>query len=588
MRFWERRWAGAIAIAIVLGVYAPTLVMVRVDLDDPWLWGDDSPLRELSAATLHDVFFTLDADARQPLGHEYLPVRDVLVALDMAVWDENEHGPHLTQLALFALSVFGLGTLLVRFGFARSVAWLGALAWALHPMRVESVAWLSERKGVLAGLFVIACGHAWIRYRKGGAWGWLVAGALAAIAGTWSKAPAMFAPAALLALDLCLLAPSRRRWIAAVAIGAAAALAAVPVILVARDARVIDSTDAPQPGRIPSALGAQGHYVQSLVLARPVSTSYPIQTDGPSGVDLALGALAVAGSAALAYACRRRPQPLALLAWTWIWFVPISQLVVPVHILVADRFAYLWAIGPLVGLVLAIDALPRVRTALAALLLCSLAVITLRAEEPWTSSTQLFTHALASNPDDPGAYRNLAMAQDVTLHTKLALATADRGLARFPTNIRLLLARVFILETMGRRMDALITAQRAASMGSASAKWTLATLLESNHRIWEALPLAREAFERHPDNRDYARTYGMLALRLNHLDEAAAALGAIADPGARVRFELGRALLALGRTADAEREFARAIAQVPGLAHERRALQPPPRPVQLFPQAPEP
>jgi len=71
----------------------------------------------------------------------------------------------------------------------------GDPAWAIHPIHVESVAWLSERKGVLAGLFAIACGQAWIRYRRGGGWGWLVAGAAAAVAATWSKAPAMFAPA---------------------------------------------------------------------------------------------------------------------------------------------------------------------------------------------------------------------------------------------------------------------------------------------------------------------------------------------------------------------------------------------------------
>ena len=577
MRFWERRWAGAIAIAIVLGVYAPTLVMGRVDLDDLWLWGDESPLRELSGATLHDVFFELDAELRHPLGNEYLPVRDVAVALDMAVWDDNAHGPHATQLALFALSVFGLGTLLIRFGFARSVAWLGALAWALHPMRVESVAWLSERKSVLAGLFVMACGHAWVRYRRGGSQAWLVAGALAALAGVWSNAPAMFAPAALLALDLILLAPSRRRWIAAVAIGTAAALAAVPVVLVARDARVIDNTDVPSPGRLQRALGAQGHYLASLALVRPVATNYPIQTDGPSGGDLALGALAVLGSAGLAYAWRRKAQPLALLAWTWIWFAPISQLLIPVHILVADRFAYLWAVGPMVGIVLAIELLPRARTALAALLLCSLAVITLRAEEPWTSSTELFLHALESNPGDPLAYRNLALAQDMTMHTKIALATVDRGLSEHPTHVRLLLAKVFILESMGHRTEALATARFAvAATGSANAKWVLAMRLESHKRFDEALPYARAAFEKHPEIADYARTYGMLALVRGHAEIAVVALRAIRHPGPRDRFELGRALLSLGRAAEAEREFVLAIAAAPGLASQSRGPRPEP------------
>ena len=300
-RFWEGRWAGAAVVAIVLGVYAPTLVFGRVDYDDTWLWADNSPLRDLSSSTLHDVFFELDAAARHPLGGDYAPVRDLSVAADMAIWGDNEHGPHATQLALFALSVFGLGALLIRFGFTRPVAWLGVLAWAIHPMRVEAVAWLSDRKDVLAGLFVIACGHAWVRYRTSSKPGWLVVGTLATVAGTWCKGPAMFAPAAFAALDLLLLAPGRRRWIASAVICAAAALAAIPAVLVGRDARIIGTTDAPSPGRAISSLGAQGHYVESLVLARPVSTNYPIQTRGPSGVDLAIDAYTLLGSLALVW-----------------------------------------------------------------------------------------------------------------------------------------------------------------------------------------------------------------------------------------------------------------------------------------------
>ena len=59
-----------------------------------------------------------------------------------------------------------------------------------------------------------------------------------------------------------------------------------------------------------------------------------IQTEGPSDVDVGVGVVAVLGSLALAWWWRsradRRPA-LALLAWTWIWFVPIGQLLIPVH-----------------------------------------------------------------------------------------------------------------------------------------------------------------------------------------------------------------------------------------------------------------
>ena len=566
MRFWERPWAGAAVVAIVLAVFAPTLVFGRVDLDDTWLWADDSPLRELSTETLSDVFFELDAKARHAIGADYAPVRDLDVALDMALFGENERGPHATQLALFALSVFGLGALLVRFGLPRHVAWLGALAWAIHPLRVESVAWLSDRKDILAGVFVVACGHAWIRFRSGGARWWPVLGALAAVAAVWCKGTAMVAPAALLALDYFLLPAGRRRWIAAFAIGTAAALAAVPVLLVDRDAGIIATTDAPQGNRVASALGAEGHYALGVALARPVATNYPIQTDGPSSVDLAVGAIAVAGSLALLW--RRRPLAMALLAWTWIWFLPIGHLIVPVHIFAADRYAYWWTLGPLVGLVAALDLVPRLRAPLAVLLIGGLAVVTLRAEGQWTSSVELFTRALESNPDDPLAYSRLAMAQDMTMHAKRALATVERGLARFPTHIPLLNSKVFILESMQRHADALATARFASATGAASAKWTLAGLLQHDHLLAEALPLARAAYEKHPELAHYARRYSEIALALGDAGAAVGALRAIAFPLVRDHFELGLALLELGRTAEAERELATALAAAPGLATE--------------------
>jgi len=113
----------------------------------------------------------------------------------MALWGDHEQGFHVTQLACYALTVLALGGLLIRFGMPRDLAWLATLLWAIHALHVESVAWLSERKGVLASVFVLACGHAWIRYRRGGGPGWIAIATAAAVAGTWSKAPAMFAPA---------------------------------------------------------------------------------------------------------------------------------------------------------------------------------------------------------------------------------------------------------------------------------------------------------------------------------------------------------------------------------------------------------
>ncbi|HEX3477758.1 MAG TPA: hypothetical protein VHT91_22205 [Kofleriaceae bacterium] len=558
-----QRRAGAWVVAITVLVFAPTLALRRVAYDDPWLWSDTSPLRAPSMAVLRHVWLELDARARHDLGTEYLPVRDMVVAADMAVWSANEswneRGPHATQLALYALTVLGLGGLLVRFGLRRDLAWLATLLWAIHPIHVESVAWLSERKGVLAGLLAIACGHAWIRYRRGGGWGWVVAGAAAAVAATWSKAPAMFAPVVLAAWDRLVLPAGRRRWIAIAAIGGAAALAAIPVIVVARGAGVVDSAiEAAPDGRLTSALGALGHYVESLVLARPPSLSYPIQSEGAGPLELVLGAAAVIGSLALAVIPRGpgRAWRRALLAWTWIWFLPISHLLAVVHIVVADRFAYLWCLGGCAAAAwLVLQLRGPARLAVAGALVCALGVASLRAEAAWTSSIELYARGLAASPGDPVAAERLAGELFGAGQRAEALAVINRGLARHPDHPYLLADGARMLAELGRLSEALVRSERAARSGHASSLALHAELLAATGRRSEAAAFAERAARRRPEVAAYTEAWVELLLAIGHRDEAeAVARDRLArDPGPASARLLGRVFTDRRASADDRR-----------------------------------
>jgi tetratricopeptide (TPR) repeat protein len=562
-------------VAITVLVFAPTLALRRVAYDDPWLWSDTSPLRAPSMAVLRHVWLELDARARHDLGTEYLPVRDMVVAADMAVWggnettnestnesrneSRNERGPHATQLALYALSVLGLGGLLVRFGLRRDLAWLATLLWAIHPIHVESVAWLSERKGVLAGLLAIACGQAWIRYRRGGGSGWVLAGAAAAVAATWSKAPAMFAPAVFAAWDLLVLPAGRRRWIAIAAIGGAAALAAIPVVVVASGAGVVDNEFAIAPdGRLISALGAVGHYVESLVLARPPSLSYPIQTAGAGPLELVLGAAAAIGSLALAVVPRgpMRAWRRAVLAWTWIWFLPISHLLAVVHIVVADRFAYLWSLGGCAGAAwLVLQLRGPVRLAVAGALVCVLGVASLRAEAAWTSSIELFGRGLAASPGDPVACQRLAGELFSAGQRAEALAVIDRGLALHPDHPYLLADGARVLAALHRPVEALVRSERAARSGHASTLALHAELLAAAGRRSEAAAFAERAARRRPEIAAYTEAWVELLLALGRRDQAeAVARERLArDPGPASAGLLGRVFANRSASADDRR-----------------------------------
>ncbi|HEY0189592.1 MAG TPA: hypothetical protein VGC42_00625 [Kofleriaceae bacterium] len=563
---WQGRYAGALVVGLALVIFAPTLVFGRVAYDDDWLWSDTSPLRAPTAATWREVWLELDAGARRELGSEYLPVRDLVVAADMAVWGELDQGFHVTQLALYGLTVLGLGGLLIRFGMRRDLAWLSTLIWAIHPIHVESVAWLAERKGILAGLFFVICGHAWIRYRRGGPRGWLLVAALAAVAGTWSKAPAMFGPAVLAAWDAILLPAARRRWIAIAAVGGVTLAAALPVIAVARQAGVVDSQSAPLPGhRGTRALGAQGHYLESLVLARPPAIAYPIQLEGPGPLELALGGAAVLGSIALAVA--RRPADrrwrLALLAWAWIWFVPFGHVLASVHILVADRFAYLWSLAACAGAAwLVLRLRGPARLAATGAVICALGIASLRAERAWTSSLELFAAGHAASPADAQVCDWLAREQFAEGAPLPAIATVEGCLARHPDDGYLLLRQARMLAQLGRPAEALAAAAHAAQSGYASAMSSYADLLIAAGRPGDALFWAERAAIRRWDQPSYARARIDLLLQLGRDAEAEAVARRLAwqDPRALDQRVLGRVLLRRGQPAEAAARLALARA----------------------------
>ena len=511
---------------VVIAMHAPTLMFGRVDYDDLWLWADASPLRHLDGSTLATVFFEFDRHLRWPLGGEYLPVRDVAVALDMALWGSFEQGPHITQLVLFVAVVLGLGRLLIRFGVDDKVAWLGVLLWALHPLHVQSEAWLSERKGVLAAAFVVVLGHAWVRYRDNRSAGWLVLAVLAAIAGTWSKAPAMFAVAAMFSWDVIWLPAHRRRWIAAIVVGVATAIAAAPVYLIATEAHVVGIAEAggDRDGRVATSLGAQGHYIESLVLVAPPHLTYPINTDGPSPVELGLGAASVVGSIAAAVWCVRRKRgklALALLAWAWVWFLPIGHVLVPVHIVVADRFALLWAIAGCVGAAWLVCRLPaRVQLAAGGLLVVVLGAATIRAQAAWTSSVELYRDACDANPRDADMCEGLVNSAYNAGDIQLAFDSVERAIAARPDQARLLTRKARLLADTGHLAEALEVAHTAAATDAASAMSYYAVLLLRAGRAAEALPWSERAARRHPELGDYQRTHTAVLVTLGRVREA--------------------------------------------------------------------
>jgi tetratricopeptide (TPR) repeat protein len=154
--------ACAALAALVFAAFQPALHADFVRWDDPTLVIDNPHIRGITAANLAWMFST------PVLGH-YQPLTMLSYALDWHMWGLDPRGFHLTNVLLHAantLLVFTLARRLVGVGVGQWGAFVGAIvaagAWGLHPLRVESVAWITERRDVLSVLFMLLAAWAYL------------------------------------------------------------------------------------------------------------------------------------------------------------------------------------------------------------------------------------------------------------------------------------------------------------------------------------------------------------------------------------------------------------------------------------------
>jgi tetratricopeptide (TPR) repeat protein len=543
-----------IALGVVVLAYAPTLARGLTNYDDPWLIGGNWIVRDPSLASLHAICCDLSRTTRFVLGAEYLPVRDLSVMADAAVWGSWYGGYHLTNLLVYGGAMVAWFSALCALGIERRVAGIAVLLWALHPAHAESVAWLAERKGLLGALFAGLAALGYARWRTGASWRWLAGAAIASVAAVWSKAPSAFALASLAPLELVL--PGRVSWrrsITGLAVIAAAAGAAfAPVLLVARTMDVVTQAPiGPQPG-VALALGLHGFYARVAALAVRDSVSYPIAIDGATTFDIVLGAVTLAGLIALLVR-GRWPLRAGAIVWLVCW-LPLSRLVLPVRgVVVADRYLLLGSLGLAVIAAAALDRLPRYRTALVLTIAFASALRTLDAQANWRDAITLWQRATEVNPRDADAWSMYAEALDDGGEPQRAIEAVMAGTHQ-AYSPRLIMREALIILEHGDRAQGEALMKRAAEGGEERAMSNYAALVLHDGNTAEALTWARKATAAAPQYVNGQRIRGKVALAAGHPDEALAAFDAVLalepqNPANHLNAAL--ALLALGRTAEA-------------------------------------
>jgi tetratricopeptide (TPR) repeat protein len=184
-------------------IIVATLVAYLPAIRGGFLWDDDFYPTH-SAVSQPGGFATIWTDYKS--FPQYYPLVYTTYWIEYRVWGEHTLGYHLVNVLLHAGSAILLGSLLERLGIPG--AWLAAAVFALHPVQVESVAWLTERKNVLSGFFYFLSLTAFARFTaldrpiapKPRPWGWYAASLIFLVLALLSKTITASLPAVMLLL----------------------------------------------------------------------------------------------------------------------------------------------------------------------------------------------------------------------------------------------------------------------------------------------------------------------------------------------------------------------------------------------------
>jgi len=610
-----RRFVPALLALVTLIVFLPALNAGFVNWDDDENFLDNPHYRGLGAAQLRWMFTTF------LMGH-YIPLTWMTLGLDYAVWGMKPAGYHLTNVLLHvanAVLVYFVALRLLRASMAdRSEppmlalsvgAGFAALAFALHPLRAESVAWITERRDLLSGLFYLAAIVAYLRYCDDGAardnrtrrWYWASLGLF--FLALLSKAMAVTLPVVLLVLDVYPLrrlrsAGGRWSWAASRAVLAeklpwfllslaAGATAVVALAHVARTPVADAGGGVTLLERITISIQALAFYLWKMAVPLDLAAVYELPPRrGFLTWPGALSAVLIVLVTVAAIAGRRRWPALATV---WAAFIALLAPVLWIPWIAADRYTYLASIGwaILAGAVLSAVAVAwrggTLDTRIAALLaglavsvVAVLGVLTWKQVAVWHDSETLWRHAVAARPTSRGHFKlgvTLAHRGDFTAATDNFHAALNLN----PRNAAAYSALGFALAVQGRLSEAGEQFDHALRLSpqQAEANTGRGLLLARQGRLDEAANYFRRALEGNAREAQAHTNLGLILKKWGRPQEAAAHFEQAVqiDPRSpQAQYHWGLALAEQGRLAEATVPLREAVRLDPRSADARRSL----------------
>jgi len=408
-------------------LYNPVNRHPFINYDDDRYIVQNTHIRSLSWETIRWAF-TTTAEAN------WHPLTWISHALDYQLFHLNAGGHHLDSLMLHAVNVVLLFLLLRNATKRVGRSLLVAALFALHPLNVESVAWVAERKNLLCTFFFFLALWAYGWYVQKPNWRrYLAIAALFAMA-LMSKPMVITLPFVLLLLDYWPLgriqgapptalrdqqwipqAPLTKLFLEKVPLLALSAASAWVTMYAQQAGGAVRSVGQfPLGIRLENSIVAYAAYLWKMIWPAHLAVLYPHAGDSLPGWQVGLGALVLLGISALAL--RYRSQ--RYLPTGWLWFlgtlIPVIGLVQVGYQSMADRYTYIPLIGVFVMLVWGMAELAdhrklglTWRLVPAVVILVPLSWAARRQLSYWDSGLDLWSHTLAVNPNNFIAEDNL-------------------------------------------------------------------------------------------------------------------------------------------------------------------------------------
>lgn len=567
-----------ILAGMVWGVFGQTLRYGFVNYDDN-LYVYENPAIERGVTTegLHWVL------THSHVGNWH-PLTSLSHMLDVELYGLHPGGHHLTSVLLH------MATSILLFLVLRSMTgslWRSAFVtavFAIHPLRVESVAWISERKDVLSGLFFMLTLGAYLRYvRRPFSAGRYVLVLFLFAMGLLSKPMLVTLPFVLLLLDFWPLGRLKFTPSFSAQNAKRIFLEKIPFLLLsalfcgttvwAQQQAVISNARLSVPWRLGNALCSYATYIRQTLFPAGLTVFYPHPNTTLPLWQTAISLIVLIGiSLAVLILCKKRP--CLLVGWLWyvgmlIPVIGIMQVGEQAH---ADRYTYL----PQIGLVLILTWLVADRSAgwrhrrlvcgsLATLILTALTAGAWVQTSHWRDSQTLWRHALAHTVNNAVAHNNLGLElAEQEEGTVQAIEQYQRALRINPDYAIALSNLGNALVTQGNPDTAIEQYLHALRVqpDSAEIRYNLGIALAAQGKANEAIKQYQRALRINPDHTGAHNNLGNELAALGKTNEAIEQYQyalRINPDHAEARNNLGAALAAQGKTDEAIEQYRHAL-----------------------------